>query len=63
MHPFQALNRGDEDHGGCVQFIVATGTPLDAEEGLVVPLQVHPSDDVGEEIAIVGGLGRVQHFG
>ena len=63
VHPLQALNGRDEKHGRLVQFIIATGTPFDAEERLIVPFQIHPRDHVGKEIAIVSRLGRVQHFG
>lgn len=62
MHLFRSLNGRDQEHGGFVELVITPGTPLDAEEGLVVPLDVHPRDHVGEEIPVVGDCGRVENF-
>jgi hypothetical protein len=62
VHLFQSLNGRDQEHGGLVELVIAPGTPLDAEEGLVVPLDVHSRDHVGEEIPVVGHCSRVENF-
>jgi hypothetical protein len=62
VHLFQSLNGRDQEHGGLVELVITPGTPLDAEEGLVVPLNVHPGNHVGEEIPVVGDCGRVENF-
>lgn len=62
VHLFQSLNGRDQEHGGLVELVITSGTPLDAEEGLVVPLDVHSRDHVGEEIPVVGHCGRVENF-
>lgn len=62
MHLFQSLNGRDQEHGGLVELVITPGTPLDAEEGLVVPSNVHPRDHICEEIPVIGHCGRVQDF-
>jgi hypothetical protein len=62
VHLFQSLNGRDQEHGGLVELVITPGTPLDPEEGLVVPLDVHPRDHICEEVPVVGDCGRIENF-